>query len=307
VGVRSVYLVLVAAGAASAILFACGQDLFFESSDGGTDASVDLGTAFDEAGRVCVCLPDVPEGWNGPVVFDEVADCASPWVEEIRVHRELDAGAHECSCNCEPGPTQCNWKQDLTVDCNSGSCPGTAAIPVGCVSKGGSCNGFYRMTITGGACQQDAGSRIEPSGFAKTARRCGTKDAVTRGVCGSPNQLCAPAHPPSAGHCIYRDGASACPAEYPIAQTYHARIEDTRACTKCSCDVGSAPCVVGLYNASSCDGPSRIGTVAANLCYPFSGATHYKLLQEKPSCVADGGAKSGQATPAGTITTCCRL
>lgn len=297
-----------AVGAAIAWAWGCGT---LESTSTTTDAAVDSATSSDgdvtlDGGATCHCLPPTPDGWDGPLVVDELADCTAPWTDRVEhLHGGLDGGTQTCGCSCSAPPSRCLRFNFYSNTCSStnGTCT-FIPIPIDagvCYPGSDTCaNHMYVIEDGGGPCKPTAVNEHDPVGWGLDARLC--HGAVQGGVCAD-GKSCAPAHSPTSGYCIAHDGAIACPPTWPLARTYYADATDDRSCTACTCGDGGAACEVGQYATSACDEGNRVATEFPPAC--TLAAANVKLIREGAACVPDGGAKIGSVVPTGQRTVCC--
>jgi hypothetical protein len=273
----------------------------------GASSGGSLGHAVDpDGGATCNCLPAVPDGWDGPLVADELADCAAPWADRVeQLHGGLDAGAHTCTCSCTTPPAECNALRTDQNDCSIG-CGGNAGpLSVGACAAAatGSCSTYLIVTVDGGGpCTPKLDERKDPVGWARDARLCHGASAA-KGVCDGA-QVCVPDRPASGGYCIAHTGDLPCPPSWPQQRTYYDGADDTRGCEACSCGDGGAACEVAEYAAAGCNEAQRIGTQEPEQC--AAASPFVKLLRGAASCVPDGGAPKGDVAPTGQRTVCCR-
>ena len=151
----------------------------------------------------------------------------------------------------------------------------------------------------------------------------GCAGTVAGGRCEDPGLICAPtAEPPPPGfrQCLnyLRDGDPMCPAAYPDKFTFFEGLEDTRACTTCECTpIAQSECLAlfTVYSEQTCE--AVLLSIQVNdespSCgdIPTAGADLRSMdaswITNKPgSCVASGGAPTGEAKPLNPSTFCCQ-
>lgn len=121
--------------------------------------------------------------------------------------------------------------------------------------------------------------------------------------------------------CIRHDQDVACPAGWTKKAVSYASFTDTRACSSCGCGAPSGvQCTGGSYKfydtdaCAACSNCSQPVTVA-NGCVDLANHADYNqfsMIIEKPpapsggTCQATGGTPTGQLTPGGAETWCCK-
>jgi hypothetical protein len=279
---------------------------------GGGDSGTGLPMVVDDAGRRCFCLPEVPPGWGGPLVVDELADCTGEWpTEAARLYAGLDGGAHECSCRCSTGGAKCVFVGYEEGYCAT-QCATAPLTPVedACAPRppvdAASCSyATFDVEDAGGPCVPEAGVGIEPPRWARTARVCTTPRVSPAGVCEHPGDRCLPAHSASSAWCIVFDGGvPTCPSAYPDLRAYSQRYEDDRACSPCACTETGGPCSITVFRDDRC---TMQPTVAdAGVCVTDNSWQWYEVSRTSRACAPSGGTRVGGLRAEGDTTVCCR-
>lgn len=282
----------------------------------------------------CVRLPPVDFSdpillWMGPPM--EAPECpARAPVNVYEGHADLDA-SHECPpCACS-GPA-CVLPQGVTAS-SSAMCQGPTFTQFEAPATwDGSCTSptvvpsLGSVTVAPVSAQPCAPVPPGPqqnqpwgSPWATFVRACGAEPM--NGLCNDPGLLCMPtAEPPPPGfrQCILynRDGDPACPADYPDKFIFYGGLEDTRACTPCTCtETAPSSCVgwLALYEDTDCGAPllsTMVGDAATCLDMAPSaqlGSMEGSWMVNEPgSCAASGGVSIGEAKPLDPRTFCCQ-
>lgn len=309
-------------------------------SGGGAPAEEDCGNGADDdedgdvdcADSACAavgftCAPPAPEGFLGPVALirgpaDAVPGCAGGFPDEVLVGGigELSVPPPACSaCSCDPpaGAT-CSAVLDLfadgvcitsfgTVDVvptGAGGCEDTAdTVAVSAVRAGA-------PVVEGGACAPGGGEPTAgPATFGEGARLCASSAG---GGCGGDACLPARSDPLEDTLCVHREGGGGCSAAgpYTIALEVYGGVDDTRACTACSCAEPTGVTCGGsttLYrNNDGCSGPSTTvdhdGTCTAATDFQSIRST---LEPAGGACAPAGGEPEGTAAAVDLVTVCC--
>jgi hypothetical protein len=262
-----------------------------------------------DGGFSCTCLPEVPAGWDGPVVLDGLSpQCAPPWDRgSSQVHSGLDAGVHSCACSCAaPAPTCLMYSHYFN------GCEYTCGLPDAgtnisasqgtCFRLWDNCRQSFRLVASGGgACAPDASMVRTTPRWEQNMLRC--EGPVAHGLCAA-DEPCVPAAPATGAHCIAHVGALPCPPSYPDRGLYFGRYDDTRGCTPCTCNETGGPCALEMYDDAGCAPSDYAGTAVLGNC--VKSKSFAKLVRTSRACSANGAAAVGQVTPLEPVTYCCR-
>jgi hypothetical protein len=306
-------------GGATATVDAASSDAGIES-----DASVtpDPPVGCPAAGRSCV--PEAPSGWAGPVLlYDGPVEVAPACPSSLAIARVEGNSAlvapapHTCTaCTCAAGGgATCTVKMEryASVACNNdidiidvakGACTslsGTASIKVSTVSTGGTC------PAAGGVVSR------APLVWGSFNRVCGAPELLRTG-CPS-GSVCTPdsPNPFRSKHCIHRPEDVACPdGVYTQKTLVVAAIDDTRACSPCTCGPAQNNCAGSAqqFSGTLCFGTQQQSSLEAlEPCTTTQGVTFrlQDVTSVSPTCLpnSDGGAPIGSVTPSRSETVCC--
>jgi hypothetical protein len=240
-------------------------------------------------------------------------------------------GAATCTCNCASSGNASCEKGRVTFygpniignDCLSfgssatdvadGSCRGN--LPFGLFGFGIGANAPLRVTkiaLTPNTCNASVAANVPPLGT-QEGKRCTAQVAAVGGGCNA-GFVCARRVSGAYQSCAAKSGTDACPSGWPTKHVTGTSVNDTRACSACTCG-STASCgaaTVTFYSGNSCDGTSAVAT-ANDACnaIPTAGQGASSWRYDAPvvneGCQTTGG---GQAT--GSIaftngeTVCCR-
>lgn len=279
------------------------------------------------------CVPTTPVGWMGPAAWasGESVSCSGAYDELLDDGQAgLRADPATCApCSCEAGDGQCP-KATVTVsrafgdDC-SGLCNGPLLLKDGeckrltdadasCWDGGGDSIGnpsVVSVTVGAwpGSCTATGGAAaVSPIAWDASVTVCG---AVGGGGCDA-DAVCAPPPPPTfePSACVAHEGDVECPTRYPAKTVLYEGVEDSRACTACSCAAGSCRGSLLLYDDSCGDGhlESEVGAPFTGSCLrPESEDPRARYVVDRSAvCESTPAVPAGQATPIEPTTVCCR-
>jgi len=285
----------------------------------------------------CVTLP--PLGFDGPALLwvgkEEVApacpDRAPTLVYEGHADLDLSFECAPCAC-AEPA---CQFPEKLSTStaplCQAlgqidfpapstwtGNCVAPPPVPadqVGSVSI---------EKVTASPCELLLDSvPTEGSSWGSSwgtfARACAGEPLFQ--ACGDPGSVCLPTSeppPPGFRQCILylSDDDPTCPPDYPEKMSFYDGLDDTRACTPCTCtEVTPSECsaLMSVYEDPDCGslvGSLSIGMVS-DQCMDVMGGMGLEsmkgewLVNEPGTCEASGGEPVGEAIPTKQRTFCC--
>lgn len=265
------------------------------------------------------CAPEVPQGWQGPVVVYDGADAAPPCPGEYPqvVHADqragLDEGAAVCDCDCDGVVGASCGAATLREEGNL--CLAFVMDPDTYVLQPGACTlvnapaNDYSLTppalqTAGASCAPQATEAIDEPTWDRHVRSCGTAagDACDGGTC-------FPGVPAEHSMCIWVEGEAACPAG-PWSQTLvsYADAIDGRDCTACTCGAPTGSCGGDAYLTNNgCAGNAvLVDIMPANGCGDVGSATHGMWVPEvDASCAPSGGTLTGEVAVGGAVTYCC--
>lgn len=288
---------------------ATATDASSSSGDGGNSSS-------EGGGPVCAgqCAPDVPGGWQGPVVINEGDDadpCPADFPQLVHgdQHAELSPGNASCGCSCgDAVGVSCGA---VTLQQSNAMC--TASQGLADVLQPNVCTfvsnaaGTYSIStanlqVGGASCDPAATESITPPSWGRDVRSCSA--AVEQGC---DDGGCLPSTPDDHRMCIWAAGEAACPPG-PWSQQVitYGDVDDDRDCTACSCGTPSGTC--GGYvelNNQGC-GVIYVSDASPGTCGVQLAASHATYYPEADaSCTPSGGALVGGVAPTDAITYCC--
>lgn len=287
-----------------------------ESESSGSPGSSDDGGVPACEGQ---CAPEVPQGWQGPVVVYDGADAAPPCPGEYPqvVHADQRAGLEEGAavCECECGGVVGASCGAATLREEGNLCLAFVMNPDTYVLQPGACTAInapandYSLTppalqTAGSSCAPQATEAIDAPSWDRHVRSCGTAagDACDGGTC-------FPGVPADHSMCIWVEGEAACPAG-PWTQVLvtYAEAIDGRDCTACTCGAPTGSCGGDAYLTNNgCAGNAvLVDVMPAGGCGDVGSATHGMWVPEvDASCAPSGGALSGEIAVEGAVTYCC--
>ncbi|WP_281320020.1 hypothetical protein [Polyangium sp. y55x31] len=305
-----------------------GSEDCLDGADNDGDGDVDCADADCTEGFTCV--DEAPAGWSytwaaeGDVV---PASCEAGAGAEVLFTDP--AGAAECSaCTCGTLEGAACSTPGLQCHTNTGNCFGNGESWTGAFQNGAcakptnllglsislSCrlNGTAMVTSPG-SCPPSVSDFQNKEPFAGKIAACGAK--TSNGGCGA-GSACAPK--PAADTeslCLRQEGEHACPDGFTQIVSYK-NATDTRACSACACEP-DATCMGGQYRffdydmcMAGGDNPIAVDSgTCRNVSAPLDSNTW--SVQQVPatpsgSCVPTGGAPTGELTPEGAVTFCCK-
>lgn len=167
-------------------------------------------------------------------------------------------------------------------------------------------DGFRAAAVPSGSCPVEATSAIPPVGASTIAVGCSPPPGT--GSCSSGGR-CMPPLPSGARLCVRpNDAAAACPTDFSQEVALSAGVEDTRACTPCTCAAAGATCAYSykLFDDRECVGfGSEFSDTACHA--PFS-IDAVKLISASATgtCTPSGGTPAGAVTAQPASKICCR-
>lgn len=272
----------------------------------GADARPDCGAS---AGSACVEVP--PSGWT--LVAAWLGPSPPPCPARFGPPTDLvvAGGPAKCNCACDGGTSGCTG--DVTVLYGSnGSCDaGSLSLP------GTSCASLTQLVpLTRSSWIQVERPDAQPSSCTPSPTISITPEGVARTCPASTVAAECPqfseciGDPQSFRMCIMHDGAEPCPALfYPDRFDVGSSIQDSRACTPCSC-TAAATCdgQLTIYEDGACYGAPQ-SFDAGDPCGPINGIDpRGSTWTPSPSdvCVPSGGTTMGSEAFTGRKTLCCR-
>lgn len=260
----------------------------------------------------CVAAPE--SGWSSPGVLNTgttAPACAAPYdTQSYLGNADLMAPPATCSaCSCgTPTDLRCTLQYvcERTSGC-AGICTARSVEGSGCVDAPGATSTFTGRsgTAASGRCAPGTATATRPPAtWGRAARLC----TAASGAAGcASGQVCVPRVASAPRACVVRAGDVACPAAYSVKQVFYGALDDTRACSTCSCTVRATGCTVSYvaYNQPACAGTAT--PFALDACISGDPAS-YRITHTVTSatCAAvSGGAPTGTVTAAMPSTVCC--
>lgn len=288
-----------------------------------TDASTTDSATTDDGSTTGVaacdgqCAPDVPQGWQGPVVMydGEAAAPPCPGTYPQAVHTGLHAGldSGDASCSCECGDVVGASCGAATLREEGNLCVQFIMDPETFVLQPNQCSFInapadtYSVTppalnTAGASCSPDADESIPTPTWDRNVRSCETApgDACDGGTC-------FPAIPEDHAMCIFVEGDAACPGgTWANRVVSHADFTDDRDCSACTCGSPSGTCGGSVVLMNQGCGVIFVDEIVVNGCATVGAASHAEWYPEvDASCSPSGGALVGDAAPTDAITYCC--
>ncbi len=276
------------------------------------------------------CIPEAPEGWEGPDMVGaaaELGSCTTSFPDDsLRLGTDLSAD-DTCICDCSSA-LQSDVCTAFTVDsdpytsgCSNAYNPteysGTQCLALG--SAGTSQRFSVNPPIPD--CSSGSYAALGPASFQSVLQICGGATAV-EGACATTGEICLPKATAlvESQICIHREGLVDCPAEYPDGQLLYHSLDDGRACpNSCSCTATPGVCSVGMvfFATGGCDGGvrgTRGQTSEQSPFCQFGGSSDYSgvsvTLTADPTvastCSGTSIPATGLVTGEGAVTVCCR-
>jgi len=262
------------------------------------------------------CAPEVPQGWQGPIVINDGADpvpCPGEFPQTVHDNRftGLQEGAATCNCACGDvsgascGAATLREEGNLCIQFIQN--PDTYVLnPGACVFANASADDYSLSVPTlnsaGASCAPQATEQIEDPSWDRELRACGT---AAGDACEGGN--CFPAIPEDYRMCIWFEGEVGCPGG-PWSETVvtYADATDDRDCTQCTCDTPQGTCGGSAILTNQGCGVVFVDEMPVGGCGNVQGFTHAQYTAEiDASCAPSGGDLTGDVTPSGAITYCC--
>ncbi len=261
------------------------------------------------------CYPEIPNGWEGPVVLalypELTPECPAefPTTEELSFQTPHFPGTVNCECGACSGTAPALDCSAVTATVKSCALNGESwPMSVGqCLPLG---HGYgidiklVDISTASGTCgDADVVAQTVDEPELLVAYRCGLPESCAGGGCELPDK------PPSPYlTCIHRQLAGSdqedCPAAYEIPMPFYPDIDDQRQC-ECPCkyDCGVAATGHNGSGETACDGPAS-ASVSDSQCTP-TGMNHLLLsAAEEASCTPRPNVTGG-VVPVTTDFYCC--
>ena len=294
-------------------------------SAGGTGAT---GGADTTDGSSCggVCVSEVPETWQGPVVVWEdsieasIPGCVGAYGTKAGdFFSGIDPGTADCSCTCsEAQGIECTTPVQLCYNSGGAQCYSLCVDPPK-ISPGACTNVTTSSSNVSvgnpaptklGTCTPSENHTLDTPKWETAVRTCG--GATTDPVGCDQGEVCAPTVvAPFERLCIVSAGDVECPpGSFTEKSVVFDDFQDNRSCSECSCGTAESQCngVVDFVNSTgggSCN--ILVASVSAGGCGSH-GSAPQAIYSPNPegTCPPQGGELSGEVTPTGAATLCCQ-
>jgi hypothetical protein len=322
-----------ASGDAAPVPDACtpqGNENCTNGVDDDCDGLVDC--ADPSCGPQYECVPSIPAGWNAAALsIGSRPGCPAGFASQRDVVMDPTGGAATCTCNCASsgaascekgnvtfyGPNlignDCSIIGSAATDVAEGAC--RSNLPFGLFGFGMGANAPLRVTkvgLTPNTCNGSIAANVPPAGT-QEGKRCTAQVAAVGGGC-SAGSVCARRVSGTYQSCVAKSGTEVCPSGWPTKHDTGTSVNDTRACSACTCG-STASCgaaTVTFYSGNSCDGTSAVAT-ANDACNAIATAGQgvsswrYDAPVLNEGCQkTGGGAATGAIAFANGETVCCR-
>jgi hypothetical protein len=249
-----------------------------------------------------VCVPPVPNGWQGPIAVASgsgTASCPTGYGVQLGdLNAGFRAGATNCSCGCIVNSAVCRLYSEYLGD---------YFAPVGSCEDAPSPDEDNLYAVVDATCAPQPFVDVQDNSWSTTARSCGTAAAstvaCTRGAC----------YDNASGFgsvCIAQDGDVACPSDFPARTLYHRSVSDSRACQPCqcalqgdqACEIEIEVCSVGFFQVTLTSGgqPQSLNDSDGDGVTLMSST-----VTDIGNCDPVGGTATGAAVPTSPVTVCC--
>jgi hypothetical protein len=289
-----------------------------------------------------ICL-SVPMGWSGPVaaavaVGGADATC-STGEADVFARGAIDGAGADCQCECDAATgAECTdgrlvaWGGDNTCSASevfsqviypdTGSGDPCNFMPSGETTGEVPVEGASYWTLTtesrGGSCAAQATENIPTASYQTSVAGCAVAE-LTEGDCtGGASCYVEPLAPYEPGACVWRLGSHECPGGDFSARTlwYRGALEDTRACSGCSCGEAAGSCpdsVADLFVGYYCNGAAvQVGDACVEHCFEDAATCNTYAISAlffpgtaEASCTPIGGELTGDLTGTDPVTFCC--
>lgn len=288
------------------------------------DPVEDPGEAQDTCPAGQRCAPEIPAGWNGPVtmVTDDVA-CPGEMPVELELgFRGLEVDDMSCGCSCSR-PRNITCDADLTLrttdaaDCSDLTVfnPKKVTIPAGTTVTLSGVSGIGKTwfrdpndgplpDVTGGECTPIAQNDLPEPELVDPILLCAA-ELETPDSCDRDGSCLPEMADPRAPICIYQDGDVECPASSPFSErtVSYRDVDDTRACSDCSCGTPFGDGACGETVVFSTPGTEIFDV--ADACIELPARPIIANLLVDVECPASPSTAFGAVEQTGAVTACC--
>lgn len=265
-----------------------------------------------------LCAPPIPPGWSGPVtvVSDPAGEAACPGempIEVERTFRDVDVDDMSCGCSCgRPRNLTCDAPLALRTtdaDCSDLTVfnPTKVLIPVGSATAlSGVDKTWFRdpndgplPEVTGGECAPISDNSFPEPERIDPVLLC----AADAGESCDGDGSCVPEMADSnAPMCIYMEADVECPpGPFTERSVTYRDIDDTRACSDCSCGAPTGSCAATVAFST----PGTFLFDVDDACIELPETPILANLVPDVECAAAPSTAFGDVEPAGAVTACC--
>ena len=230
---------------------------------------------------------------------------------QLDIFDALDVPASACGCDCGDAEVECGpLELFYFIGCGQPLGPEVFVDPTpdSCIDN----TPIHNSVI--GRFLEDQGSAVCPAQLTEDLptplwgseqRLC---DGVfDRGTCLA-GELCVGDAPVGFAPelCIHRSGDENCPPTYPNKTLHSTGLEDTRACSECTCTPGNnfeCETTFHTYNNNICDGDENL--VDSDTCIASWSSFEFDEPNVVGACIPGSSTESGEVTATGVETVCC--
>jgi hypothetical protein len=263
-----------------------------------------------------------PVGWSGPFALatgtseDPPPDCPIGWAAEASGHAGLVAPDPVCGCECTPQLGSCVVSVDYFVESGCVTLLLSEEVMGSCTPMTTpASHSALRATAVARdvGCTPNPTESVPPLAWAQELSVCAP--TMVGPACGD-GGTCAP--PPPAGFaprwCVAADGDIDCPPGYDSTRhVMHRDVDDTRACTTCTCEIQGTPiCPGGLMEYAEGFCVIDLGSVPVDgSCQASANASDeswgvaYDGAPPTLVCGTTASGPTGAAMPTDPLTICC--
>lgn len=300
------------------------------SSSSGGSGGEDCGNSMDDddngltdcddpaCNGIVKCVEVPPDGWFGPIAVwidnkNQAPECGPLWAQSMladKIGAPMAAPAI-CTCECNPAGVCSSALDAYAQGCVGGPVTSMDAPAGVCKSAGAAAvaTGLGAEKPIIGQCTSMSGTTLPPPTWTnQEARVCSDS---TAGGC-QQGKTCVPL-PEGVKQkiCVSHPGEVECPVGYPNATITYTDFVEGRHCSPCGCGLPSTDCAgkIAVFSGDACGGNNLADLDTNGMCKPLN-AVSFKSFKYTPAnppmCPKSGGQPSGDITPTGASTTCCK-
>ncbi|MDC3956119.1 hypothetical protein [Polyangium jinanense] len=260
------------------------------------------------------CAVPPPDGWSAPAAV--VTGVPSPACPEsfptllVDVRDDIAAEPAACGCSCGAPSVDCGnllllYHQSCGAPVGLDVASGPPNTCLDSTPKQNSVHAYFNEVM--GPCTPAPTTTLPEPSSQSAVRACG--GASTDGVC-EDGLLCVPEPVTPFRICVVRGGEHPCPPGYPDRAIHYEGVNDTRACTECTCGApADAKCSASVQGYSDACATATSALVTDDQC--TSSFSYYTYTT--PEVTEPGACPPGTVEPTGTveladpITFCCSV